>query len=184
MNGSVFHSTPFKDGDIGGGLNDFIDLLPDNAWVCLRDADTLFLTPDAPRQVAQIARSDPPFDVIGCVTNRLRAPYQLHNGKLSDNPDIRDHIQIAAQREKEHWCELKPISAPVAGMFLLFRKNTWQRLGGFEPRCITFDVKFSQRLLAAGGKIAIATGLYLFHLYRFGEPDPTNAVSHLIQQSS
>ena len=37
----IAHITPFCTGNIGKGINDMISLLPDDAWICLRDQDTL-----------------------------------------------------------------------------------------------------------------------------------------------
>lgn len=175
---NIYYSTPYYQGNIGKGLNDFCALVPNDAWICLRDADTLFLTPKQQEQILDIVSSNPDFDLMGCKTNRLRAPYQLYNGVLSDNPNIQDHINIAERLEKEHYSEIKPVNDVVAGMFMLFRKSLWDEIK-FEENSIFFDKTFSQQLLNKGYKLGIAQGIYLFHLYRFGKPNPCNYVQHL-----
>lgn len=176
----VFYLTPFKAGDIGGGINDSLSRLPTDSWVCIRDADTMFLTPQQQKQIADIAGANPEFDVIGCMTNRLRSPYQTHGGQLSDEPDIRVHLQIAEELESRHWGELVELPAPevVAGMLMLFRVSLWQKIK-FQQRSIYFDKQFCAAVRAAGGKLAIARGVYLFHLYRFGKPNPCDYTAHL-----
>lgn len=177
----VFYSTPFCKGDIGKGINDFISLLPDDAWVCLRDSDTLFLTHRAQQQIDDIVNSDPPFDVIGCRTNRLRSDYQVHDReRLFECPDIREHLLTAKQLEADNWCHLTELPAPevVAGMFMLFRVSLWKRIK-FERKSIWFDIAFCNTVRAIGGRLAIAQGIYLFHLYRFGQSDPYSYTEHL-----
>lgn len=175
---NIYYSTPYFHRNIGKGLNDFCALVPDDAWICLRDADTLFLTPKQQEQILDIVGSNPNYDLIGCKTNRLRALYQLHNGVLSDNPNIQDHINIAERLEKEYYGEIKPVNDVVAGMFMLFRKSLWNEFK-FEEKSIYFDKVFSYALLMKGYKLGIAQGIYLFHLYRFGKPNPCNYVQHL-----
>ncbi|EIC82165.1 hypothetical protein [Serratia sp. M24T3] len=176
----IFHLTPFQSGNIGGGINDSISLLPVDAWVCIRDADTMFLTPRQQQQLVDIASADPEFDVIGCMTNRLRSPHQTHGGQLSDEPDIRIHMQIAEELERARYGELVELPAPnvVAGMLMLFRVSLWETVK-FTPRSIYFDKQFCSAVRARGGKLAIAKGIYLFHLYRFNKPDPCNYLEHL-----
>ena len=41
----IHHVVPWMTGNIGGGLNAAIERLPDDAWICARDGDTLFLMP-------------------------------------------------------------------------------------------------------------------------------------------
>jgi hypothetical protein len=179
MKPQVYYSTPYMRGNIGGGINAFVDGVPDGAWVCIRDADTLFLTHRQQQQIEDIVTGNPNFELIGCVTNRLRAPYQLHDGVMSDDPDIRTHIRIAEMREGAQWGEIATTTAPLAGMFMLFPKSIWERVGGMSENDIRFDINFSLKVIAAGGRLGVAKGIYLFHLYRFGKPDPCNYIDHL-----
>jgi hypothetical protein len=177
----IFYVTAWKTGDIGGGLNAAIEPLPDDAWICVRDGDTLFLTPDWGKQVEQVvAENGWRYELMSCVTNRLRAAYQLHEGQISNVADIGHHIDIAHRRWVEFGPMIRPIDrGPVAGMFLLFRKATWKR-HPFEPRSIYFDQRFTTMVRAHGGKVGVAWGIYLFHLYRWGQPNPSEYKGHLI----
>lgn len=175
----VYHITPYMKGNIGGGINETVRHLPEDAWVCLRDADTMFLTSTQQQLVQHIADSDPPFSVIGAVTNRIRAPWQLHNGEISNNVAIDYHIRIAQGRERDHAERVIECPWPVAGFFMLFRRGTWFDLGGFPERTAYFDKEFTKAALRRGGKLGVALGLYLWHTYRLGSADPVNETAHL-----
>lgn len=175
----IHYVTAWKTGDIGGGLNAAIALLPDDAWVCVRDGDTLFLETDWGRQIEQIVECNREFALIGCMTNRLRAAYQLHGGAISEEPNISAHIAISRQRRVAYGASVKPQPlGPVAAMLMLFRKSEWAK-HRFRERSIYFDSEFCEATRRAGGKVGVAQGLYLFHLYRWGQPDPANSIGHL-----
>lgn len=176
---TVYYSTPYKAGNIGGGINEFIELLPDDAWVCIRDADTLFLHGEQQPLIERIAASRPDYDVISCMTNRLRSGMQCHLGRVDDCPDMRTHFSIAKTRLRNHDDALVEVPHQhVAGMFLLFRKATW--IGRpFPEHTARFDGLWAQRLARDGDRFALAIGLYIWHSYRFGKPDPVNYHEHL-----
>jgi hypothetical protein len=177
---SVFYVTPWKTGDIGGGINESLALLPSDAWVCVRDGDTMFLSADWGAQVEQIiARNGVRFDVIGAMTNRLRSRYQLHDGAISEVGDIGYHREIARQRWRDYGASVGEVPGPLAGMCLIFHRSVWERVP-FEPYTIWFDKRFSSRVRELGGRLGVAHGLYLFHLYRWGEADPANSIEHLL----
>lgn len=178
----VFHITPYFKGDIGKGINESIECLPADAWVCIRDSDTLFLTPDAQRQIQEIADSNPDFDLIGCRCNRLRSHYVTYErDRLFECDSITAHVEAARQLETEHWGEVTPLpfGEVVAGMFMLMRVSTWQKYK-IPEKTPYFDSMYSDIIFFNGGKLGIAQGIYLFHLYRWGSDDPCNAVDHLV----
>lgn len=175
----VYYTTPWFPGDIGEGINDFISLLPKDCWVCVRDSDTLFLTPKQQKQIQDIVENDPPFDLIGCRTNRLKSPHQAIQGTF-DVDSIGYHIGVASERERVYYGVIDELPDPevVAGMFMLFRKSLWEEFK-FENKSIQFDMKYSQELRKAGKVLGIAQGLYLLHLYRYGSQNPFTAIEHI-----
>ena len=176
----VYHGSPFLEFNIGGGINRFVELLPKNCWVCIRDADTLFLTPRQQKHIYEIAEATD-YDLIGCKTNRLgpKSTQQLYDGTISNESDIRKHIEIAERLEQEHWCDIELATYMLAGTLMLFRKPLWEAIGGFEENSLRFDAEFSHRANAQGFKVGVATGLYVFHLYRFNAEDPHLTNWHL-----
>lgn len=177
----IFHITPYLTGDIGKGINDTIRELPEDSWICLRDIDTMFLLPEQPMWLESLVRSNPSYDVIGASCNRLGSTYQLFNDEVSEDPDIRNHIEIAKYAHA-NWgnnIEEVPLGVPLAGFFLLFRKSLWNEIP-FEERSIQFDLIFSNTLHEQGKRLGLLRGIYLFHTYRFGADNPRRAISHLI----
>lgn len=178
----VHHIVPWKTGDIGGGINEAIHAVDPRGsdWVCVRDGDTMFLTSDWGEQIEEIAADNGGrFQLIGCMTNRLRADYQCHGAALSNEPDIGQHVAIARERQRDHGSFVQPLDdGPIAGMFMLFPAWVWWR-APFAEKSIYFDQQFTGRVRSEGGAVGVALGLYIFHLYRWGQPDPANYKAHL-----
>jgi len=174
----VYHFTPFLKGNIGEGINRSVEMVPEDSWVCVRDADTMFLTWRQQHQVEEITKTTD-FDLISCMTNRCYPGYCMPGGRLSDNYNILDHIEIAEEREQAHWAEVVPSGYEtdpgdgdlLFGHFLLFKKETWKKAGGFSGH-LNHDITFSQAVKAQGLKLGVATGVYLFHSFRPGVKTP------------
>jgi hypothetical protein len=65
------------------------------------------------------------------------------------------------------------------GLCMIFHKQTWEMAGGFPENSITFDREFSA-MVRRFGKIGLAIGLYVLHLYRYGSDNPKKDINHLI----
>jgi GT2 family glycosyltransferase len=178
----IHYSTPFStEKNIGKAYNEFMETVPEGDFVCLRDGDTLFLRPDWGKQIDAIIKDNAhKFKLISCVTNRLRADHQLYNNRFSNDGNISNHLNIANDLYEMYYDEVLPTSY-VAGLCLIFNKDTWKAVGGFRENSILFDKEFNTDIRAkfGGNPIGIAKGLYLFHLYRWGSKDPYNDTQHL-----
>lgn len=176
----IHYVSPWTEGNIGRGLNEAIARLPDEDWVCVRDGDTLFMEPDWGRQIAAIVEANRgQFDLISCMTNRLRASYQLHDGQISDEPDLNVHVGISRERRRVHGTHVEPTPlGPLAAMLLLFPKSLWAA-HPFEERTIYFDQLFCAEARARGARLGVAWGLYVLHLYRWGHKNPAAYTGHL-----
>lgn len=176
---TIRYKTPFAiDLNIGRAYNEECARADKDDWICLRDGDTMFLLPDWGRQIADIMARNSHYDLIGCMTNRLGALHQLHNRQCSGDGNIANHIAIARELHDKHYDQVKDYKQTVAGMFLLFPKRTWE-CHPFVENDIRFDIHFSRSIMKAGGRLGIATGFYLFHLYRFGAQNPKKEIDHL-----
>ncbi|SMC45823.1 hypothetical protein [Pedobacter africanus] len=165
--------------NIGGEYNQVISELPDDCWIVLRDGDTMFLTSDWGRQIRQIIEANPDYDLIGCMTNRVGVKEQLWYGEFTEG-DISKHIFMAYTAWNDHNVTVKPTNL-VAGLCMMFHKSVWAKVGGFPAHDIIFDRVFCSKVLKFGGKIGIAQGLYIFHLYRWGQNNPQISINHLIK---
>lgn len=164
--------------NIGFEYNQCISELPDDCYVVLRDMDTLPLRSDWGNQIYKVIEANPAYQIIGCMTNRLRAPYQLVKGKFSDDPDISNHIEIANQLWDEKGTLVTEVPL-VAGMCMIFHKSICEQIK-FDENTIFFDKRFCEQARKLKMKIGVARGVYLFHLYRFGKVDPFNYKGHLL----
>jgi len=166
--------------NFGKAINDAISLLPTNDWVCVRDLDTMFLRPDTGNQIQEIVeRYKNKFQLIGCVTNRLRLRHQLYQYKFNDESDVREHIVIANELYETYKTKVMPFDSVVAGCFMLFPVKVWKNCKFVEntPR---FDFIFTDCVKSKGGKVGLAKGVYQFHLYRMWSENPIQEIAHLI----
>lgn len=172
----IHYISPHRpDKNIGRAYNDTIKHLSGKSWICLHDSDVLFLLPDSKTQIARIVDTyGDQFDLIGCSTNRLGDTHQLFDGEFSSNTDIAHHRSIAIEARERYGDKVEE-SYYIAGMLMLFNKNTWAKVGGFKENDIRCDYKFNYAVEKCGKKIGIAKGLYVFHAYRLWETDHENA---------
>jgi len=170
--------------NIGGAYNEAIVSLicePDD-WIVIKDGDVAFLTPEWGRQVAEVARTTD-FALIGCMTGRLRAKHQLLWGTFDTVCDMFENYEDAVGQENNHWAEVEE-SPGIAGMFMMFRWETWCNVGGFKENTVKADMKFNQDVKKIGGKVGLMRGLYVFHGYRLWErthKGSINSYKHLLK---
>ena len=176
---TIHYATPFSiEKNIGKAYNEYMETIPDGDWVCIRDGDSLFMTPDWGKQIADIIeRHGNDFKLISCTTNRLRGKHQLYQNTFSEEPNISKHVQIANHLHEDYYDEVQATMS-IAGLCMIFNKDTWKHCN-FKEHSIHFDSEFCLDIRNKGGKIGIAKGLYLFHLYRWGQQDPKSYIKHL-----
>ena len=175
----VFYSNPYNaQKNIGKALYECCELVPDDAWICLQDGDMMYLTPDWGIQIEEaIKRHGSKYSLIGCMTNRLARDTQRLSD-ISDNHDILYHYEIAKEERDSNWAEVKEVTKPIAGMFMLFPKNVWKSVK-FKENDIAFDDTFSRAVKNIGGKFGVMTGLYVYHFYRGWSDNPVKDRKHL-----
>jgi hypothetical protein len=184
---NVHHITPGRsDKNIGKAINEIIERLPENDWICLRDIDTLPMYHEKIyQQCEEIARAAE-FDLVGCMTNRLGLHYQLVGGRKSNDSDILNHRKIAVELYNTHGNQVMALQQAIGGLFMLFPKSTWLKVKGFPEGGIQinghfFDYHFCKSVMQQRLRIGIAKGIYLFHYYRFEHGEDTRkAIRHLL----
>lgn len=155
--------------DLGKAYNDFVKLIPSEDWICLMDGDIMFLQSDYGHQLKEIIDlHGNDVGLFSCLVNRVGSLEQCYNGIISEDPNIINHRNIAKQLAKEKRHVIKYIPNPISGHLMLFKKSTWESIGGFpEDRGIlSVDNTFSNRMVRNGYKIAVMEGVYCFHYYR------------------
>lgn len=163
--------------NISKALNKAIEKL--NDWICLTDQDTLKF-PSFPNNLKEILLKANKNDLIGATTNRLNPVNPQTVKELFNEPNINTHFNYSIEAWNKYGTELEKTKL-IAGCCMIFHKELWQKVGGFQEDKIFFDKYFSYDVTNNGGKCLIAKGLYIFHLYRWKSKDPTSAVEHLIK---
>lgn len=172
--------SPYRtDKNIGRAYNESVSAAPDG-WVCITDYDAMFLLPDAKARIIDVCENTPPGDYLYSVmTNRLNmsmCSHQLYEGWCSEDPNIMNHLDIA---NKMHSDKRVTQCSLVAGVCLIFRKSTWEK-AKFKENTNLFDQLFSKDVMRIGGQLGIIKGVYIFHLYRMGQKNPSSYTKHLI----
>lgn len=178
---SVHYISPYRcDKNIGLAINEAIKAITFNAddWVILTDHDMLWLLPDSKAQVERIlAETD--FDVLGCMTNRIRSKEQLVGGVFNEDDRVREHIRIAEKCREVGGNSVKTANGCVAAFMMAFRASVWAYTGGFTENAINFDRLFCDQARTGGAKIGIMQGVYVWHSYRLMSSNPKQQTSHL-----
>ena len=162
--------------NIGRAYNEHIKHLPDDCCVCITDHDSNFLIPDFGKQLHDIIeKNGEEYALLGCITNRLGGKHQLYKNEFSNDFDMRNHFTIARELHTEKYAQVEDTTG-VAGLCMLFRKSTWNAVGGFMEGVITADTVFNKAIKAKGlGKIGLMKGVYLYHNYRIWQSDHKKA---------
>lgn len=149
-------------------------------WIVLTDHDMLWLLPDTKAHVEAILLVTD-YDILGCMTNRLRLPEQLVGGLFNEDDRIREHIKIAG----ECWNNAGPMvidaQGVMAGVCLCFRVSVWEKVGGFVEDTLGFEWHFNFEARKMGFKVGLMKGIYVYHLYRSWSSNPKNDVKHLLK---
>lgn len=170
MTNKIFFTQPWDNSkSYGKYCNEFMSLLPDDAYACFTDGDVMLdLTKDYGTIIYNYVAKYPEA-VLTCRTNRIGCPYQKLTGINERNHDIVYHKQIA-QREKLKLYTITDISKetmPFSGMLMVIKKSIWQSVGGFKwGGMLGIDNDFFFRLQENNKQILIMDGLYVYHQYR------------------
>lgn len=155
------------DRKIGVEYNRIISYLPDHCWIGITDHDMCFLHPEQKKWIAEIVGNGG-YELYGCMTNRLygtwQAPFRGCNGlpNMYDEQNYLRHKEFAMEIREQYGNEVEHTEEVIAGLLMVFNKDTWERVGRFNEKVIGFDSCFSKVVPSKG----IMRGIYVFHDYR------------------
>ena len=165
----IIISIPYAlDKNLGRAYNEAAAMVPENDWICCRDYDCNFLTPDAISIMNEYVRLYPDTGLFTTFTNRLHplAADQLLNGTVSEDFNMRNHIKLA-ENQRAQFPSVTKLDHPILGFLMSFSKKTWNAIKFDESGlCLGVDNLFSAAILQAGMKIRRMDALYLWHSYR------------------
>ncbi len=162
--------------NIGKSRNKAIAELPDNTWIVCMDLDCMPLLPDFGVQIHNLIRDNPQYSAFTCMTNRVRIAEHCVEG-MFDEPDIGKHIDKAEELRSITTVEPTII---CTGYCMIFNKSLWQEVK-FRENLIAFDIDWSRKIMFNGHKIGLAKGIYMLHLYRWGQPNPQMYRQHFLR---
>lgn len=121
--------------------------------------------PDALEHLLDVAESDPGISVVGGrVRAWPRARRLLEVGVTVTGTGHRETgVEIGEYDQGQHDEQRDVLAVSSAGM--LVRRETWDRLGGFDSRLPLFrdDLDFGWRVAKAGGRVVVAPQAVIFH---------------------
>ena len=156
------------DKNLGRAYNETMRLLPDDGWAIFKDIDTTFLTPETYGHICTYIEQNPEAGVLTCYTNRLSplAKRQLLGGVVSEDTDVRHHIALARECERELYTTTA-IIRDISGVLMAVSKKTWNRIPFPETgRALGVDNTFGRLIRGHGEQVLRMNGIYIFHLYR------------------
>lgn len=189
----IHYITPgHSDLNLGREINNYVKLVPDDDWICLRDIDTMPSYHEVFfKQCEDISQTD--YGLVGCMTNRLGLQHHLIQGIKQENSDWKYHRNSGKLLWKKHKSNIKQMdfnlqemSHSIGGVFMMFSKKVWLAVGGFEEGGVSingyfFDYLFTKKVIQAGFKIGIAEGIYMIHMYRPDAKDTRTYTQHIRQ---
>lgn len=158
--------------DYGAAANRIIEHLPEDIWIICSDIDGFIITPaEYYGSIIQDAiTTHPDTGLFTCWSQRTRNDKQAYEGLIDENGDMLKHRKTAIQlldTDQEPYTEL---NKPISGFWMLFKKETWEQVGGFhEDGCLRVDNFFSGAILKHGMKIRRINSLLYCHYYRLKE---------------
>lgn len=164
----IWYFTPSCiDKNLGKSYNDYCKLITnEDDWIVMMDRDTLLLTPNYLRIIAETINEHKEIGLFTCRTNRTKNKQQQYNNEISGETNILEHYYIAERLEKEKSNQLTELKKFISGYIMIFKKSTWTKVNGFSEGIIGVDNRFSHRILKANMKVMIIESLYIFHYYR------------------
>lgn len=189
----IWYFTPWANDKNAWGrtLNMYMEMVPhEEDWACFRDGDTMFLNQNWGNIVQAYVDKYPDTGLFTCYASRVGKHHgQRYRGIVSNDPNIINHKRLALKIWAENGVGGDPsrpvlssgiLSDWVTGVLYVIKKKSW-RVHPFPEegnQILNVDKIYSRSVLANGEKIRIMQGLYIFHLYRLG--DPGNSHKHLL----
>jgi len=138
-------------------------------WVVFIDQDVFLCNPlwnNLCRQVVCNAMNWQ-YGVFSCLTNFSGVADQRIQAPAKHITDIDYHVNLS----KKQWKEKRAIvqeaeSDQLSGFFLMVSVSAWEAVGGFKDvgrGVLGVDWDFTKRVKAAGYKLGILQGLYVYH---------------------
>lgn len=168
----VHYFTPYSvEKNLGKSYNECFEMIGEDDWACIRDGDTMFLTPDFGDIVFNYAYKNPGC-VLTCYTNRIHslAKEQIIWGSMQPEETKIEFCLGVANKQKDLTYQTTPCTGPLSGFLMLMSKKTWSQIKFNEGiGLLGVDTDFYKAARALDIPILRMDGLYIWHTYRLGK---------------
>lgn len=165
---------PYRlDKNLVTAYNDGMSRLNKGEWAIFLDADAMLMGREHHKIIIEATKLHKGFSAFTCVTNRLwkGATYQLHNGVVSEDHDVRNHWKIGQQRAKQYGTQVQklPIRKEMSGVCIIYSKDEWLKTPFRSMKSGNFlgvDNALHYDLIGKGKAVGVLLGVYAYHFYR------------------
>ena len=168
---------------IWGAYKRFMNLVPDDDWVCFLDHDASFTTPDWYPQLEEIIETNPEYGAYTCMMNRVGQQYQIPQGINPNNHDMKYHRAVGKSLQEKYRTSISPLNNVggrlLSGVLILISKKTWNSINGCPDGFLGVDNEIHRRCIVNNIPVGLINGVYLYHWYRAEGADHVhNAMKH------
>jgi hypothetical protein len=166
--------------DIGCGYNELFWHFDPDCWLCVMDQDVCQTTRTTWDRLLRKAIGEHPEAGAFCaMTNRLMrwvSSWQMVPEEYEYERDIVKHFALGARLAKEHGTKTIDVTdieqaghKPLSGMAFVIQQKAWMQIGPIT-RIRECDWEIHRRLRAAGRRVYLLPGWYVFHWSHWEEP--------------
>lgn len=161
--------------DIGMVYNEYMALVPSGDWATFMDHDIALTSKKWFRLVEHAIRQHPEAGAFVAMTNRLnkaKSGWQITDRIDPNNGVMADHRALGEDLARSPGSTLRDVTnieddgwCPLSGFFFVVSKSAWETIGGApEGHGLNWvDWSIHQRLRAAGLRVYLIEGLYVYH---------------------
>ena len=152
--------------DYGKACREFVECVPDDAWVCIMDHDAMHTTPDWYQLMVAVTDNADGYSLLAPVVNGSPCDPQKAG---PEGHSIDEHMHYGSDRMRQYGAVIRQApDSSIPGTMFLFRKADWVRAGlaadDDVPRWYGYDTVMAGRLSSIG-MCGFMDGLYLYHAY-------------------
>jgi GT2 family glycosyltransferase len=170
----IYTMMPFAlDYNLGRAYNESMALIGEDDWAVFLDHDAIWTTREWYRQLEEVTRA---FPDVGLVTAIQSRGFQAWQVGPYDGHDYARNREIGRQMLRHRTLLDVTDNSGIAGVVMLVSKRAWRKAGGFVDGMYCVDHAFHFALKAAGLRVYVHEGLYVYHWRRAnGDAPPREA---------
>lgn len=148
-------------------INELMESVPDDNWVCILDYDCMFLDYNQIALVYDYIEKYPDTSLFLAKSNRCGSDNAQRLEKhISEDDSMKKWIKIATEKERTLSVSEIP-DHRISGYLMLFSKKTWLKHKFDESlKILHVDRHFAKSIKDAGGHIRVMNDIVVWHTYR------------------